>query len=146
VLAFCYSRVGIRLQEDEIRLEEEYQDVLQNLEFTVVEMYRDHPELPDTHVIRTYEALIEAYSAERAGRPARDTGLNLLEKQVFEAVREICQLRLGRADELEIEEFVIEPISTETLILCLKKLLNSARKWNRDNGRQGYLEFISQFV
>lgn len=97
-------------------------------------------------MIRTYEALIEVYSAERAERLPRDTGLNVLERKVFEAAREICELHLGRVDKLEIEEFAIEPITTEILILCLKKLLNSARKWNRDNGRQGYLAFISQFV
>jgi len=49
-------------------VEEEYQDVLQNIEFAIVSTYHDHPEMMDAHVIRALEAVIGNYRAEMAGR------------------------------------------------------------------------------
>ena len=54
-----------------MRIEDEYTDALQNIESVVAAVYRDHPETTDYNVMRTYEALIDLYLAERADRPPR---------------------------------------------------------------------------
>ena len=46
-----------------MKTEEKYNDVLQNLEFFVVQFYQRNPELTDYAVQRVYEALIDFYKA-----------------------------------------------------------------------------------
>lgn len=132
-----------------MRIEEQHTDVMQNLEFAVAVMYRDHPAMADYAALRVYEALLEAYSAERAGRPARPAPLDPLEQELLVRVREMCEWRLGRApfpgDEGEpVHDDV--PLPPDTLILCLKRLVKSANTWTRRSGRQGYLKFMSPFA
>jgi len=52
--------------------EAQYLDVLQNIEFGIVATYRAHGEISDYDVMRTLEALIDRYTAEKIGRPPRD--------------------------------------------------------------------------
>jgi hypothetical protein len=39
-----------------------------------------------------------------------------------------------------------EPKTVDEIMLCLKRILKSATRWNKEAGRQGYLDFITQFV
>lgn len=71
-----------------MRIEEERQDVLQNIEFAVARLYRLNPAMTDYAVLRTYESLVP----------------------------------------------------------CLKRLVKSVNKWTKHGGRQGYLNFMTQFV
>ena len=54
-------------------VEEEYLDVLQNIEFAIVSTYHGHPEMVDAHVIRALEAVIGSYRAEMAGGRRRNS-------------------------------------------------------------------------
>ena len=56
--------------------EEKYMDVLQNIEFGIVSVYREKPELSDNNVISSLEALIDAYKGEQIGRPPRKFNLS----------------------------------------------------------------------
>ena len=56
-----------------MRIEEQHPDVLQNIEHAVAAQFRRHPEMTDYSVMRTYEALIDLYAAEKAGRSPRVT-------------------------------------------------------------------------
>jgi len=47
---------------------EKYQDVLQNIEFAIVSIYRENLEMTDYAVIRSLEAIINHYSAEKQER------------------------------------------------------------------------------
>ncbi len=47
-----------------MRIEDEHTDVLQNIECMVASIYRGHTEMTDYNVMRTYEALIDLYTAE----------------------------------------------------------------------------------
>jgi len=58
-----------------MKVEDEYRDVLQNVEFAIVDTYRDHPGMSDYAVMRALEALIDVYAAEGIGRSPR--GFNL---------------------------------------------------------------------
>ena len=44
-----------------MKVEEQYEDVLQNIEFAIVSSYREYPDLSDYGVMRALEALMDVY-------------------------------------------------------------------------------------
>jgi hypothetical protein len=131
-----------------MRIEEERQDVLQNLEFAVARLYRLNPVMTDYAVLRTYESLVQLYSAEVTGRPAQAVTAEGVEADLLRDVKRMCEWRLGRAplSPNEDEAPECEPLDLPTLVLCLKRLVKSVNKWTKHGGRQGYLNFMTQFV
>jgi hypothetical protein len=131
-----------------MRIEEEYQDVFQNLEFAVAQLYGRNPEMSDYAVLRTYEALVRAYTAESLGREAKSVDSSGLEAELFHDVRLMCEWRLGRGNMPGKQDASVDltPINVATLILCLKRLVKSVQKWNKRGGRKGYLDFMTQFI
>jgi hypothetical protein len=132
------------------RVEDQYADVLQNIEFGIVATYRGHPEMSDYDVMRTLEALIDNYTAEKIGRSPRDFGLSDVERLLMDSVRVMCEWRLGRGSlpggPASSRGTAPEPKSVDEIILCLRRILKSAKRWNRDGGKQGYLNFVIQYV
>jgi hypothetical protein len=140
--------------------EEKYLDVLQNIEFGIVSVYRKHPEMVDWDALKAIETLIREYQAEQTGRPLPAIVLKPLSQEVHESVKAMCEWRLGRSQAVVKEEkksffkfrakksaeIPIEPKTVEEIILCLKRIRKSVEHWNRRGGRQGYLDFISEFV
>lgn len=131
-------------------VEEEYLDVLQNIEFAIVSTYHDHPEMVDAHVIFTLEAVINSYRAEMAERPPDQASSSPVETALYNAVRRMCEWRLGRIppDSSEASELgpAPEPKRVDEIILCLKRVLKSVNGWNKNAGQRGYLSFIVQYV
>lgn len=133
-----------------MRIEERHPDVLQNIEFAIVTTYKAHREMPDYDVIRSLEALMAKYSAEKTGQPPKQHKLSDRERTLVENMERTCEWRLGRGtlgDEPAGQEVKQpNPISLDDLLLCLKRLLKSVNRWNSVGGRQGYLDFIVQYV
>lgn len=137
-----------------MRVEDQYTDVLQNIEFGIVITYRNYPEMSDYNVMRMLEAIIDSYVAEKIKRPPRNFSLSDTEKTLMENVRRMCEWRMGRgglslispAKEEKITPSASEVKAVDEIILCLKRILKSVRKWNKNYGRQGYLNFIVQYV
>jgi DNA-binding HxlR family transcriptional regulator len=133
-----------------MRIEEQHLDVLQNIEFVVAQKYRACPQMTDYAVLRVYEALIDLYAGENIGRAPRAWNPTDQEQELFEATKEMCEWWLGRKPDLFTgsEETQSPPrdIDLETMLLCLKRLRRSVQKWTKRSGRQGYLQFMSQFV
>ena len=131
-------------------VEDQYTDVLQNMELGVVLTYRDCPNLSDYDVMRSLEALIDAYRAENIGRPPRSFNLSDDEQLLMENVRRMCEWRMGRGDlgdaAAEEEEITPDPKTIDEIVLCLKRIVKSVKTWNASGGRQGYLNFIVQYV
>ena len=139
--------------------EEEYLDVLQNIEFGIISVYRQHPEMVDWDALKAIEILIREYQAEETGRSVPDVDLKSLPRQVYDSVKAMCEWRLG-GSQIQKEEkklffklrstksadLPIEPKTMEEIILCLKRIRKSIERWNKRRGRQGYLDFISDFV
>ena len=121
-----------------------HQDVLQNIEFGIVSVYRDNPEMTDYAVMRVLEALIDHYIADKIGRPPRNFSLSDEEKEFLQVVNSLCDWRLGRSSDTDMPE--VDFISVDEIIQCLKRILKSVQTWNKLEGRQGYLRFVSQFV
>ncbi len=131
-----------------MRIEEERQDVLQNIEFAVVRLYRLNPAMSDYAVLRTFESLVQLYSAEVTGRTAKTGTAEGVEADLLRDVKRMCEWHLGRAplSPAEDEAPKCEPLDVPTLVLCLKRLVKSVNKWTKQGGRQGYLNFMTQFV
>jgi hypothetical protein len=137
------------MTQDE-KFEDKYLDVLQNIEFGIVRIYEQHPELTDWDASEAIQALIHHYTAEARGRPEPDVRLTDLGLEVYDLVATMCEWRLGRA-ELSTEEGEpldqhIEPKSLDEIIACLKRIRKSIRRWHKDGGRRGYLDFVSHYV
>ena len=132
------------------KVEDEYFDVLQNIELVIVAMYRYNPDMTDYHVMHMLEALIDGYKGEKIGRPPRDFRLTEFEQELLKAVRSMCEWRLGRApfpgEAPDSEEGKPEPKTVDEILLCLKRIRRSVKRWNKCEGRQGYLDFVNDFV
>ncbi len=124
-------------------VEEEHLDILQNIEFGVVSAYREHPDLVDFDVERVLDALLKEYSRPGGSTPDFPTQQRAL---LYARMKAMCDLRLGKA---EVETPIIgdiEPVSTDVITACLKRLRRSVNKWSKRGGRQGYLNFIQEYV
>jgi hypothetical protein len=121
-------------------------DILQNLEFSIVTVWRAHPEMTDYAAGRAYEAAFQFYRAEMRGRIPKTPALTELDAVAFEALKKICDFRLGRGPSPFPVPAAVPTISTEQLIDCLRMLIKSVERHTRAEGRQGYLFFIDQFL
>jgi len=137
---------------DNMPFEEQYEDVLQNIEFSIIQVYREHPELTNWEALNGIQALIRAYQVETEGRQPAPPPSDPLAKEVYETVKTICEWRLGREmpfqgkDGEPPEDFSLEPVTLDEIIACLKRVRKSINFWAKKGGRQGYLTFVSQFV
>lgn len=129
-------------------IEYEHPDVLQNIEFAVVTLYKRHREMSDYDVLRVYENLLEDYKEESQGRQPRRHNQSELEQQLYDDIKIMCEWRLGRSslDKNAPPEENPEHIPVDILLKCLKRLIKSVNRWTKGAGRQGYLNFIIQHV
>lgn len=121
-------------------------DILQNMEFGIVEVYRADKSILDIDVKDAVDALVRHYHAEEEQRtpPARRLGERA--QRVFASVQAACEWRLGRAmgpGEMELEKSTV-PVSV--IVECLRKIQKSVPRWSQQGGRQGYLNFIGQYL
>jgi hypothetical protein len=125
-------------------------DVLQNIEFGIVRVYRERPELTDWDALDAIEALIRGYTAESRGRSRPNIRLSDLSQLVFDSVETMCEWRLGREQPFvegnQPLDVKMEPRTLDEIIACLKRIRKSIKRWTKESGRQGYLSFVSEFV
>jgi hypothetical protein len=129
--------------------EEQYADVLQNIEFAIVETDRRLPGTLDYHVDAALEAAISVYTAEQLGRTPREVVLEGHRREMYDAVRQMCEWRLGRR-RLDDEEGEAlgppTPSRVDEIAACLKRVRKSVQRWNKQGGRRGYLQFVSRYL
>jgi hypothetical protein len=127
----------------------QFGDILQNIEFAVVQIYREHPELTDVNVDRVYENIQRGYQNEIKGKPAPKANFSALEQQLFQNVRGMCEWRLRRAEYAGVDEDEGQPdkISLDDMVACLKRLRRSLGFWTgKTGGIRGYLNYIKGFI
>lgn len=130
-----------------MQFEEEYADVLQNIEMVITTYYQDHPELTDYQVDAALEALGRTYQREKiGGAPVLPKGNLALD--LYHSVKTICEWRLGRENIVDEEgqPMSVEPLTVDEIQACLKRLRKSIDTWNKHGGTQGYLNYIRQFL
>jgi hypothetical protein len=125
-------------------VEDEYLDVLQNIEFGIMQVYRETPDLIDAEVANAVDALVRIYEAEAQGKTVSSRPIRGITKQVMTAIQDMCEIRLGRA-ESPFEESMPSVTPTE-IVACLKRIRASIKLWTGQGGRQGYLNYVQQFV
>jgi hypothetical protein len=131
--------------------EEQYEDVLQNIEFAIVGVYRERPEdVSDWSVETALDALMRVYQAERTGRTPPTARLSEVEQQIYDRVRAMCEWRLGRT-QLEVEGgqallAEMEPKTLDEIQACLKRVRTSVKHWHKSGGRRGYLDFVGRYI
>ena len=126
--------------------EDDSLDVLQNIEFGIMQVYRAETNLIDVDALDALEALIRHYVAEENGRNTPDPRLTGKPLRVFASVKEMCEWRLGRQElTADDEDAPLTPIAVSELVQRHREIQKSIRRWTRF-GRKGYLEFVSQYV
>jgi hypothetical protein len=153
VCDFCFHQEVLlterRQHMDEIPFEDKYLDVLQNIEAAIYAIYIEIPELTDYDVDRALEMLGRAYQSEARGKTP-NLPRNPSSLRVYEAAREACEVRLGRAPIStflqKLGEGEMEPVSVKIIVQALKRIRKSIALWTKEAGRQGYLNYISQFM
>lgn len=133
-----------------MKVTEEYEDVLQNLESAIVATYRANRELTDHDVEIVIGQLIRVYQADKTKGDIVLTNMNDARQELFDAVDSMAKFRLGHSegeDAPHISSLIqgMRVIDVATLLLCLKRLRKSIRFWNKKYGRQGYLDYIDNF-
>lgn len=133
-----------------MNFEEDYQDVLQNIEFAIINVYHQHTGLMDYDVETVLTALIRIYQAEQSKRQVSTPSLNELRQELYDAVKLMCEWRLGRGELMRQgeQEGIPNPpaITIAEIMACLKRIRKSVQKWSKRGGRQGYLTFVEQFI
>jgi len=128
---------------------DQFHDVLQNIEATILETYAVEPDLLDLDVIDALDALVRKYAAEEQGRTRPASRLSARAGRVFDDAERMCEWRLGRSGLPDADDdAVIPPDARKTvaeIVLCLKRIRKSVHIWNEQGGRQGYLNYVSEF-
>ena len=138
-------------------IEEEYLDVLQNLEEAIIGYYNQNPELIDAEVETAISWLVKFYSAEVQGKTSTYPKPRGIAKDVADSVKEMCEWRLGREKlkvedesgqitQVAAEEMELQKLEPSEILACLKKIQSSVKFWSKQHGRQGYLKFVGKFL
>jgi len=130
--------------------EEEYLDILQNIEFAIVNVYHSEQALSDYDVSKILNSLISGYQAELSKKDFIQPHLSPLQERLYKSVEHMCEWRLGRetldTEEKHLQMNITESASVEEIIACLKRIRKSVETWNKQGGRKGYLDYIDQFI
>ncbi|MEW6351220.1 MAG: hypothetical protein AB1646_19355 [Thermodesulfobacteriota bacterium] len=121
-------------------------DVMQNIESAIVSVFRERRNLSDYDVMRALDALIADYRAESRGHVKKNASLQEQEAEIFERVRAMCEWRLGRADAPDGGQPAPVAKPLDDVLGCLRKIRKSVDRWHEEGGRQGYLNFVSDYV
>jgi hypothetical protein len=125
-------------------LEDDYPEVLHNIEFAIVSVYREQSDLHDFTVIRALDALIDVYRAEFRGHTPKIIHLPEPENLIFQRIQTMCEISLGRSNEAPALRGDVKTV--DVILACVRKIRKSVDRWNKRGGQQGYLQFVCQYV
>lgn len=130
--------------------EEKYEDVLQNIEFALMQLYHVHPEMLDWDALEGVGALIRVYQAEARNKPPPALKLKALHQEIFDSVQAMCEWRLGRGQlpdkQVGAADAQPAPRTVVEIVECLKRVRRSIELWTKELGRRGYYEFVGGYV
>lgn len=133
-----------------VRVEEEYADILLGIEVVIVSVVSEAPDLVDRNVLAAVDALIALYSAETRRRRRSLSAPTGRSGVVYERCLRTCERQLGRReiDGVPVSENHSDEgeLTVSELLRCLKRLRKSIRFWHKQGGRRGYLSYVSEFV
>jgi hypothetical protein len=127
---------------------DQHMDVLQNLESVIMACYRDHPALADSNVERVMELLLRSYKAQSTGHIAPKLNLAGSELELFKQLKAMGDRYTGDSEAsvpYSATKFEAGSKSVDEITGCLKYLRRSVNFWTKSGGRQGYLNYVSEF-
>ena len=128
--------------------EKQYLDVLQNIEFAIVEEFRRDPAILDLNVRDAVNVLARQYESEEEGRTPPRAPMTDRTRAVFDAVRTVCEWRLGRPrGPIPAEDDPpVRDITPAEMAACLRRIRKSIDRWSKEGGPRGYLNFVRQYI
>jgi hypothetical protein len=117
-----------------MEFEEKNLDLLQNLEFSVVSVWREHPDMTDYSVLRVFETALQVYRDEARGHAPKPHTLTGLDIVAFDCLKSMCDWRLGRGASPDegagMQE--IPPVPLDALLDCLRtpRLAGGRATWH----------------
>lgn len=126
----------MRLVQTRMRVEEKFQDTLEDIETAIVTLYRKNRDMTGHNVLRALEAAVQRYRAIVRGHVIKPTTLEGIDLALFEAIRVACEGWQQPAG----------PLTAQDLLDCLRRLVGSVEFWGKQGGRQGYLEHVNKFI
>ncbi|MGO9199390.1 MAG: hypothetical protein ACLQM8_02475 [Limisphaerales bacterium] len=122
----------------------DYEDVLKSIETAVIGIWRKQPGMNNYAVMRAYDAAVAHYVAVARQQTPKAANLTGLDATLFEAVRDVCDWRLGLVRYADRPQ--VSPVPPEDMVACLRRLRKSVDFWTEQGGRQGYMEYIEKFI
>lgn len=92
------------------------------------------------------EKLVTCYTRMKKGLPELPVILPERSKAVFEAMKTYCEWRREDGETPTGFDDPAARVPLRIIVLCLERLLDSARKWHKKDGQRGYLNFVAQFI
>jgi hypothetical protein len=130
--------------------EDKYLDVLQNLEFGIILVYRKDRRLLDYDALEAVDGLVRIYAAEERAYAPPTLKLGERAQRVFDSVKAMCEWRLGRekfpSDTEQPDAVIATPLKVAEILWCLRRISKSIRFWTKQAGRQGYLSYINLYL
>ena len=124
------------------QFEYDHLDLLQNIEMVIVEAHRTNPAVTDFDVTDALDALTRQYSAELAARQPSVIPLDPRAQLVYQYVRQICEWRMGRTPDREMDP----PDSLAEIVSALRRIMKSIGRWSGRGGKLGYLNFVKDYL
>jgi hypothetical protein len=121
-------------------------DVLQNIEFGIIQVYRADPSLLDADAKEAMDALVRHYHAEEDQHTPPRVNLSERAQRVFLSAQKMCEWRLGRSPLPDHGEGMVAGISVSELVKALRKIQKSIPRWSQQGGRKGYLDFVNRYL
>jgi hypothetical protein len=119
-----------------MRVEEQFESQLMQIETVIVELYRKNPTLMDSQVERVIQFCVRYYNAQIRGTDSPSCKLGDLDLILFNDISKVSDVLTNQ-----------DPTFTLTvLVQCFKRIKTSIRRWNKVGGIQGYLTYINQFL
>ncbi|MCL1078750.1 hypothetical protein D5R81_12325 [Parashewanella spongiae] len=119
-----------------MRFEDKFIVELEAIETAIAEVYRSNSETYDSQVDRALGSVISNLKAQQKNRPSQPNSYSGVDLQLYQTISQTTQTLLEDETDLTVED----------VINCLKTVRKSVKRWNKQNGRQGYLTFIDRFV
>jgi hypothetical protein len=124
-----------------MEFEQEYEELLQNIELEIFTYYHQEPDLIDTEVQTAIEWVSRLYGAEAEGKTLSPRPIKGLSAEVANRVKEKCDM----LKQLSIDGLISTSATPAEITACLKRIRSSIKFWNKKSGRQGYLNYAAKF-
>ncbi len=133
-----------------MRIEEEFENVMLNIEIQVVSISNKAPNLSDFGVDKVYNAFLSRYKALLRGREAKAVSFDSPENDLYLLIKGMCDFFTGDSETWGDGDFLIEleaeKVSYEKMVAIFKRLRKSVKMWTKRGGSKGYIYYISQFI